>query len=74
MLFLDTGGSRESAQSGSGRSDKRVSTIFDNLVIRSAHDVVVAYCLAMAEVWVQFPLGALSNECRTRCDRRCEVA
>lgn len=35
--------------------------IFDNLVVMHfcAHDVAVACCLAMAEVWVQLPLGAL---------------
>ena len=27
-------------------------------VMRCAHDVVVACCLAMAEVWVRLPLGA----------------
>ncbi len=32
---------------------------FDNLVSNlSAHDVAVACCLAMAEVWVRLPLGA----------------
>ncbi len=25
----------------------------------SAHDVAAAYCLAMADVWVRLPLGAL---------------
>ncbi len=35
--------------------------MFDNLVVMQicAHDVVAAYCLAMAEVWVRLPLGAL---------------
>ena len=38
----------------------RVSGIFDNLVVMQfcAHDVAVACCLAMAEVWVRLPLGA----------------
>ena len=37
--------------------------IFDNLVVMHfcAHDVAVACCLAMAEVWVRLPLGALQN-------------
>ena len=36
---------------------------FDNLVVMQfcAHDVAVACCLAMAEVWVRLPLGALQN-------------
>jgi hypothetical protein len=33
--------------------------IFDNRNGSSAHDVTAAYCLAMAEVRVQLPLGAL---------------
>lgn len=34
--------------------------VFDNLVLQtSAHDVTATYCLAMAEMRVQFPLGAL---------------
>ena len=41
----------------------RVSVIFDNLVVMQfcAHDVAVACCLAMAEVWVRLPLGALRD-------------
>lgn len=37
--------------------------IFDSLVVMQfcAHDVAVACCLAMAEVWVRLPLGALQN-------------
>ena len=39
----------------------RAFVIFDNLVVMQfcAHDVAAAYCLAMAEVWVRLPLGAL---------------
>ncbi len=33
--------------------------IFDNQKTKSAHDVKAAYCLAMADVWVRFPLSAL---------------
>ena len=37
--------------------------IFDNPVQQQrAHDVAVAYRLAMAEVWVQLPLGASANQ------------
>ena len=36
------------------------SAFFDNRKRTiSAHDVAAAYCLAMAEVWVRLPLGAL---------------
>ena len=37
--------------------------IFDSLVVMQfcAHDVAVACCLAMAEVWVRLPLGALQR-------------
>lgn len=39
-----------------------LSRFFDNLVLKyRAHDVAVAYRLAMAEVRVQLPLGALAN-------------
>src|SRR5690606_14941797 len=40
----------------------RASVIFDNLVVMQfcAHDVAVACCLAMAEVWVRLPLGAFT--------------
>jgi hypothetical protein len=36
--------------------------IFDNLISNkaSAHDVAAAYCLAMADVRVRLPLGALA--------------
>lgn len=44
-------------QVGEGSSP---SSPTDNLVIdASAHDVTATYCLAMAEMRVQFPLGAL---------------
>ena len=36
--------------------------IFDNLVSNCVHDVAVAYCLAMAEVWVRLPLDALNSQ------------
>ena len=39
----------------------RETLIFDNLVFNCVHDVAVAYCLAMAEVWVRLPLDAFSN-------------
>ena len=36
-----------------------VLLLFDNLVVtQSAHDVTAAYCLAMADERVRFPLGA----------------
>ena len=46
-----------------GALDASASLIFDNLVVMHfcAHDVAVACCLAMAEVWVRLPLGALQN-------------
>ena len=35
-------------------------SLFDNLVVtQSAHDVTAAYCLAMADERVRFPLGAV---------------
>lgn len=39
----------------------KLPSFFDNLVVMQfcAHDVAVACCLAMAEVWVRLPLGAL---------------
>ena len=44
-----------------GALDALASLIFDNLVVMQfcAHDVAVACCLAMAEVWVRLPLGVL---------------
>ena len=42
-----------------------VLLILDNSVqTTSAHDVAAAYCLAMAEVRVRFPLGALNIRVR----------
>lgn len=43
-----------------------LSRFFDNLVLKDrAHDVAVAYRLAMAEVRVQLPLGACKPANRT---------
>lgn len=43
-----------------------LSHFFDNLVLKNrAHDVAVAYRLAMAEVRVQLPLGACEPANRT---------
>ena len=47
-----------------------LSRFFDNLVLKyRAHDVAVAYRLAMAEVRVQLPLGALANRQTGRLHR-----
>ena len=36
---------------------------------KRVHDVAVAYCLAMAEVWVRLPLDAFSKSKRKpKCD------
>jgi hypothetical protein len=46
-------------QAGEGSSPARCSRSLTIDNTTSAHDVAVAYCLAMAEVRVRFPLGAL---------------
>lgn len=41
---------------------------------KRVHDVAVAYCLAMAEVWVRLPLDAFSkSKCKSKCHALNEI-
>ena len=49
-------------QSGFAGATPAGCTVGSRSIYERAHDVAVAYCLAMADVWVRLPLGALEKQ------------
>ena len=60
-------------QSGFAGANPAGCTVGDRLIYERAHDVAVAYRLAMADVWVRLPLGALVGDELIENIRPCDV-
>ena len=60
-------------QSGFAGANPAGCTVGDRLIEERAHDVAVAYRLAIADVWGQIPLGALVDDELRNSLRPCDV-